>query len=70
MVQVMNSEFYEVYVDSDCVGKYMPLQYALMLIKASYSEFYAEPGLEIKIKKMVLGTESTDDVITKETINE
>lgn len=65
MVQVMNSEFYEVYVGSDCVGKYMPLQYALILIKASYSEFYAEPGLEIKIKKMTFNIESADVFVGK-----
>ena len=61
----MNSELYEVYVGSDCIGKYMPLQYALILIKASYSEFYAEPELEMKIKKMTLNTESTNVFVGK-----
>ena len=69
-MEIMISEFYEVYVGSDCVGKYMPLQYALILTKASYSEFYAEPGLEIKIKKMVFDITDTNDSIRKVAIDE
>ena len=60
----MNSEYYEVYIGSEeeCVGKYMPLQYALILTKAIYSEFYAEPKLEVTIKKMYLDTEAAEDI--------
>lgn len=54
----MNSEYFEVYIGSEeeCVGKYMPLQYALILVKAVFSEFYAEPELEVKIKRMYFDT--------------
>ena len=47
----MNSEFYEIYIDDNCIAKYMPLQFALILIKAIYGEFYAEPELKVTIKK-------------------
>ena len=60
----MNSEYYEVYIGSEeeCVGKYIPLQYALILTKAIYSEFYAEPKLEDTKKKMYLDTETAEDI--------
>ena len=53
----MGSEFYKVYVDNNCVGENMPLQFALILIKAIYSEFYAEPNLKVTIKKVSYETE-------------
>lgn len=45
----MPSESYKVYVDNNLVGEYMPLQFALILTKAIYSEFYAEPNLKVTI---------------------
>ena len=47
----MSSEFYNVYIDDNCVAKYMPLQFALILVKAIYGEFYAEPNLKVTIEK-------------------
>ena len=47
----MSSEFYNVYIDDNCVAKYMPLQFALILTKAVYGEFYAEPNLKVTIEK-------------------
>ena len=57
----MPSESYKVYVDNNLVGEYMPLQFALILTKAIYSEFYAEPNLKVTIQKMVLGTEAENE---------
>lgn len=59
----MNSDFYEMYVGSEnCVGKYMPLQFALILTKAIYSEFYAEPELEVTIKRMYFDTDTAENI--------
>ena len=63
----MNSEFYNVYVDDNCVAKNMPLQFALILTKAIYTEFYAEPKLKVTIEKMELNTEKS---IKAEEVNE
>ena len=48
----MNSESYNVYIDNNLVGQKMPLQFALIFIKAIYGEFYAEPELSVTIKKV------------------
>lgn len=67
----MNSELYKVYIGSEnCVGKYMPLQFALILTKAIYSEFYAEPELEVTIKRMYFDTTSAEDSIAEVATNE
>lgn len=58
----MNSELYEIYIDNDCIAKYIPLQFALILIKAIYVEFYAEPELKITIKKYNPDTISAEEV--------
>ena len=58
----MNSELYEIYIDNDCIAKYVPLQFALILIKAIYVEFYAEPELKITIKKYNPDTISAEEV--------
>ena len=52
MVKIVPTEFYNVYVDKDCVAKNMPLQFALILTKAIYTEFYAEPSLIVMIEKV------------------
>lgn len=57
----MPSEYYKVYVDNNLVGEYMPLQFALILTKAIYSEFYAEPNLKVTIQKMALETEAENE---------
>lgn len=57
----MSSEFYNVYVDNDCIAWYMPLQFALVLIKAIYGEFYAEPNLKVTIEKVSKETEVEKD---------
>lgn len=64
----MNSrdEYYNVIIgDDNIVGKYMPLQFALILVKAIYSEFYAEPDLKVSIQREVYDTiavnEDSDD---------
>ena len=54
----MSSEYFKVYIDDDLIGEYMPLQFALILAKAIYSEFYAEPKLKVTIQKMQLETEA------------
>ena len=54
----MGTEYFRVYVDEDLVGEYMPLQFALILAKAIYSEFYAEPKLKVTIQKMQLEVEA------------
>lgn len=54
----MGTEYFRVYVNEDLVGEYMPLQFALILTKAIYSEFYAEPKLKVTIQKMQLETEA------------
>ena len=64
----MNSEYYKVRVDGNTVAEYMPLQFALILTKAIYSEFYAEPKLAVTIEKMQLETEADDSEV--EEINE
>ena len=64
----MNNEFYKVYVDDNCVAENMPLQFALILTKAIYSEFYAEPKLKVTIERVALDTES--EKIKAEEINE
>lgn len=48
----MGTEFFNVYVDDNCVAKDMPLQFALVLTKAIYGEFYAEPELKVTIQKV------------------
>ena len=64
----MNSEYFKVKVDGNLVAEYMPLQFALILTKAIYSEFYAEPKLAVTIEKMQLETEADDSEV--EEINE
>lgn len=64
----MNSEFYNLYVDNNCVAEKMPLQFALILTKAIYSEFYAEPKLKVTIERVIFDTESED--IKAEEVNE
>ena len=39
----------------------MPLQFALILTKAIYSEFYAEPKLKVTIQKMQLEAEVEEE---------
>ena len=49
----MQSEYYKVYIDNNLVGDYMPLQFALILVKAIYSEFYNELNLKVMIEKQL-----------------
>ena len=56
----MPTELYKVYIDNDTIAENMPLQFALILTKAIYSEFYAEPKLRVTIEKMQLETEEVD----------
>ena len=65
----MSSEFYNVYVDDNCVAENMPLQFALILTKAIYTEFYAEPKLKVTIERVPSDTES-EEPIKAEEINE
>ena len=69
MEQKMSSEFYNVYVDDNCVAENMPLQFALILTKAIYTEFYAEPKLKVTIERVSFDTES-EEPIKAEEINE
>lgn len=59
----MNSEMFTVSVNEDTVAEFMPLQYALILTKAIYSEFYAEPNLKVTIEKMQLKERYTGEVV-------
>ena len=52
MVKTVGTEFYNVYIDDNAVAENMPLQFALILVKAIYSEFYAEPKLRVTIEKI------------------
>lgn len=52
-----SSEFYNVYIDDNCVAENMPLQFALILTKAIYGEFYAEPKLKVSIERVSFDTE-------------
>ena len=62
-MEVMNSEYFEISVDGNTIAQYMPLQFALILTKAIYSEFYAEPKLAVTIEKMQLETEADDSEV-------
>lgn len=57
MVKIMPTELYKVYIDNDTIAENMPLQFALILTKAIYSEFYAEPKLKVTIEKICFETE-------------
>ena len=56
----MNSDFYNVYVDDNAVAENMPLQYALVLTKAIYVEFYAEPNLRVTIERITQDKEKVE----------
>ena len=62
---MMGTEFFNVYVDDNCVAQKMPLQFALVLTKAIYGEFYAEPELKVTIQKVaqaeVINAEVVED---------
>ena len=60
----MSSNFYNVYVDENCVAENMPLQFALILVKAIYGEFYAEPKLKVSIERVSFDTETAFDTET------
>lgn len=47
----MSDEYYSIYIENDKVADHMPLTYALILIKAIYSEFYNEKNLKVTIQK-------------------
>ena len=53
----MSSEFYNIYIDDNCIAENMPLQFALILTKAIYGEFYAEPKLKVSIERVSFDTE-------------
>lgn len=57
----MSSEFYNIYIDDNCIAENMPLQFALILTKAIYGEFYAEPNLRVTIEKVSKETEVEKD---------
>ena len=58
----MPNEYYKVYVGNNIVGDYMPLQFALILTKAIYTEFYNEPGLKVTIEKCNNDTVKAEEV--------
>ncbi len=62
----MSSEFYNVYIDDNCIAENMPLQFALILTKAVYGEFYAEPSLKVTIEKV---SKENDEVAKFEEVN-
>ena len=66
MVKIMPPELYNVYIDNDLVGQYMPLQFALILTKAIYGEFYAEPNLKVTIEKISQDTEKPQAEVVNE----
>ena len=59
----MSSEYFKVSVDGNTVAEYMPLQFALILVKAIYSEFYAEPKLTVTIEKMDLAVSADNSEV-------
>lgn len=62
----MPTELYNVYIDNDCVSHKMPLQFALILTKAIYGEFYAEPNLKVTIEKINWDTETSQTEVVNE----
>ena len=60
MVKTVGTEFYNVYIDDNAVAENMPLQFALILVKAIYSEFYAESKLKVTIEKIQFEAEEVD----------
>lgn len=56
----MTNEYFTVEVNGNLVAEAMPLQYALILTKAIYSEFYAEPGLKVSIEKYTIEETEND----------
>ena len=60
MVKTVGTEFYNVYIDDNAVAENMPLQFALILTKAIYSEFYAEPKLRVTIEKVAVEPEAEE----------
>ena len=66
MVKIMPPELYNVYIDNDLVSRYMPLQFALILTKAIYGEFYAEPNLKVTIEKINQDTEKPQAEVVNE----
>lgn len=59
----MGTEFYNVYVDDNAVAENMPLQYALILTKAIYVEFYAEPHLRVTIERIPAKADLATEVV-------
>ena len=49
-MEPMNN-IYKIYIDDSLIAELRSIEYALILIKAIYSEFYTEPKLEIKIRR-------------------
>lgn len=66
----MNSEFYSVYVENDKVATEMPLAIALILVKALYAEYYAEPSLRIGIERFQYDTETEKEITFVEDVDE
>ena len=60
---MMGTEFFNVYVDDNCVAENMPLQFALVLTKAIYGEFYAEPELRVTIQKVAKAEKVAADIV-------
>ena len=58
----MPIDLYNISIGDDVVAKQMPLQFALILTKAIYSEFYAEPNLKVTIEKLPPPAETTEVV--------
>lgn len=48
----MDTRRYRVFVDGKAVAQAMPLEYAILFIKAVFEEYYNEHDMEVMIREM------------------
>ena len=47
----MGTDTYTVLIDKSIIAMALSLEHAVMLVKALFNEYYAEPGLAISIQR-------------------
>lgn len=57
----MIEDIFNVYIDNNLIASNMPLQFALILTKGIYGEFYAEPNLKVTIEKIMTEMENVTE---------
>ena len=48
----MGTRRYRVFVDGKAIAQAMPLEYAIVLIRAIFEEYYNDHNMEVMIKEM------------------